>query len=197
MIRLPCGNCGQELQVPDSAAGKRMRCPRCATTATVPANPVLANHVVDAEFDPAPNPPVAQLVTEPADNPPATNSPHLPPMAQLVTEPNPPELDLIAEDSDPALPIKPKKIKDKKTRPKKKRRRRDDDDDAPGRNWAPLIGYGLLALWGLGIIIYSFARQTPAGASGAYKAGQTFGTLLGIAFLIIGSIKFVQRLNSD
>ena len=39
MLQLQCANCKQALQVPDSSAGKTIRCPRCSQTMVMPAEP--------------------------------------------------------------------------------------------------------------------------------------------------------------
>jgi len=37
-IQFPCSGCGNQLSVPDSAAGKKARCPKCSTVIAVPAS---------------------------------------------------------------------------------------------------------------------------------------------------------------
>ena len=45
MIHVQCPSCGVKLKSPDSAAGKKTKCPKCGTPITVP-EPVLDAEVV-------------------------------------------------------------------------------------------------------------------------------------------------------
>lgn len=47
-IRVPCPNCGNVLNAPDAAAGKRGKCPKCGTSVTIPAAPPPPPRVVKA-----------------------------------------------------------------------------------------------------------------------------------------------------
>ena len=60
-----CHSCNSKIRVPDKAAGKRVKCPKCATLLTVPA----------ADPAPGPDPETAGVSTTPLPPAPATDSP--------------------------------------------------------------------------------------------------------------------------
>jgi hypothetical protein len=67
-ISVHCPQCGKKLNAPDSAAGKRARCPQCKTILTLPAADVpMADEVLDAE--PMQPPPSGLGVSDPGDAP--------------------------------------------------------------------------------------------------------------------------------
>src|SRR4051812_20408250 len=61
-ISMQCPQCGKKLNAPDTAAGKRARCPQCKTIVTLPSPgaPPPAEEVFDAEPVQAPAPVPAQ-----------------------------------------------------------------------------------------------------------------------------------------
>lgn len=68
-IEFLCQNCSQQLRVPDTAAGKNARCPKCSTILSVPASSASA---APAPLSPPPQP---GFNFGPADPKPASNAP--------------------------------------------------------------------------------------------------------------------------
>ena len=48
-ITVFCPNCGKKLKAPDTAAGRKAKCPQCQTVLTLPAAGEVSNEVLDAE----------------------------------------------------------------------------------------------------------------------------------------------------
>jgi phage FluMu protein Com len=66
-ISIHCPQCGKKLNAPDSAAGKRARCPQCKTIVTLPVP--SPDEVLDAEALDAP-PPIGVQASPPRGYPP-------------------------------------------------------------------------------------------------------------------------------
>jgi hypothetical protein len=70
-IVIPCAECGSNLAVPATAAGKRVRCPKCKTEVAIPGGTSMARpEPQQSAAAPEPKPRRARIVGEPA--PPAT-----------------------------------------------------------------------------------------------------------------------------
>lgn len=139
MILISCTDCGSKMRVPDTAAGKRVKCPKCATVVQVPK--------AEESADTAAPPPETFGVSE-APLPPA------PPPVEIETpkEESPADSDgtevtAEAPRKSSSSGAKPPPLKSKRSRssvddndddddepepPKSKRRREDDDDDDDG-----------------------------------------------------------------
>jgi hypothetical protein len=101
--------CGAKLRVPDAAAGKRVKCPKCGNPVAVPAAEAEYEEVDD---EPTP-PPVAKKKPRPVDDDEPTPAKR-PTAAKRKAEPV--EVNEAVDDDDDDTP-------------KKKRRRDDDDED--------------------------------------------------------------------
>jgi predicted Zn finger-like uncharacterized protein len=113
---LTCDGCGAKIRAPDSAAGKRVKCPKCATIVTLPE--------VDKPKD-DPDAEAAKISTKP-----------MPPPPPIEEEP----LDKDEKTKVTSAGAKPPKIKpqpagsidddeDEDDRPVRKRRRMDEGED--------------------------------------------------------------------
>ena len=78
-IVIPCAECGSNLAVPATAAGKRVRCPKCKTEVAIPAGstPVRREPSLPAAV-PKPEPRRARIVSEPTPPAPARRRPKEP-----------------------------------------------------------------------------------------------------------------------
>ena len=78
-IVIPCAECGSNLAVPATAAGKRVRCPKCKTEVAIPAGstPVRREPSQPAAV-PKPEPRRARIVSEPTPPAPARRRPKEP-----------------------------------------------------------------------------------------------------------------------
>lgn len=105
--------CGAKLRVPDAAAGKRVKCPKCGNPVAVPAAEAEYEEVDD---EPTP-PPVAKKKPKPVDD----------------DEPTPAKRPSAAKRKAEPVEVNEAVDDDEDDTPKKKRRRDDDedDDDAP------------------------------------------------------------------
>jgi predicted Zn finger-like uncharacterized protein len=110
---ITCDGCGAKIRVPDSAAGKRAKCPKCATIVNVP-DLDNAEHDPDAEdtrVSAKPLPPPAPIEVEPLDEEEKTKVTSAGAKPPKPTGP-------IDDDED-----------DEDDRPVRKRRRMDEDED--------------------------------------------------------------------
>jgi hypothetical protein len=125
---ITCGGCNKKMRVPDSAAGKRIKCPKCATVMRVPETPPP-----DGD-SPAPDSEAAAISSRPLPSPPPVE-----PAAAEADETDGTEVTASTPSSSPA---KPPPLKATRTRgsfdddddddepaPPSRRRDRDDDDD--------------------------------------------------------------------
>ena len=174
-ITVVCPGCGTKLGAPDTAVGKRVRCPKpnCGTAVPVPA-PVLAP--TPAAFEAADEPPPAKPKQSPAIDLDDEDEPKPKKVARTaeVDEDRPAKKKRRAEDEE-----------DEEARPTKKRRRvtdeDEDEDDRPRRRKKQKAGgippvaivavvlVGLLVLAGAGYGIYALTKKTDdtAGSSGS------------------------------
>jgi predicted Zn finger-like uncharacterized protein len=81
---ITCSNCQSKIRVPDSAAGKKGKCPRCGTVIAIPATGEAAEEApaeAPAETPPPPPEPVAEAppAEEPARSPFDFSEPEPPP----------------------------------------------------------------------------------------------------------------------
>ena len=131
-----CDGCNSKVRVPDSAAGKRVKCPKCLTVIRVPAAETPAE---DAKPEPEPTNVSATPMAPP---PPPEEEPQE--IAPLPQEEEPQEIAPVSEDvpADPlsfsTTPISPsekapKSKSDPDESPRKHRGRdeEDDEDDRP------------------------------------------------------------------
>ena len=73
-LEFRCSQCGQLLRVPESAAGKSARCPKCQALMTVPGVATAVPDTTQPELSPAPPPPTSSDVA-PSLPPPTSNAP--------------------------------------------------------------------------------------------------------------------------
>lgn len=143
-ISVTCPGCSAHLNAPDSAGGKKVKCPKpgCNTVIPVPAS--------------LPPDPAFELVEDPVPAPPPVRKPKL---IQAVVE--------VDEDESPRKQARRNDDDDDDDRPRKKRRDDDDDDDNRPRKKkrkkggmgagvivAIAVG-GLVLLGGIGFGIYA------------------------------------------
>lgn len=158
-IAVQCPGCNAKLNAPDAAAGKRLKCPKCAGTITVPA-PAPSFEVVDEPDVPAEPPPAKQPVRAEAEPEAAP-----PKRAKRTEEDRDDEADEDAprkkkqRDEDDEAAEAPRKKKrrdedDETEEPPKKRRGADaelEDDDRPRkkkrRDEDETAGSGLKKKW--------------------------------------------------
>jgi ribosomal protein S27E len=128
-MQVVCSGCNAKIKVPDKAAGKKIKCPRCATVLTVP---------------------MPDTSRAPEESAPPGSKPELPPPKQAnsraeepLETPDEDQSDDLAVTEKPASgsksppPIKSKRASwgdadveaDEDERPSRRRRDRDDDDD--------------------------------------------------------------------
>jgi hypothetical protein len=163
-IIVACPGCGAKLNAPDSAAGKKVKCPKpgCGTVMAVPAPLPLDEDEPEQAPPPKPRKVAAARVDDDEDDRPRKKS----------------RRDDDEEDED--------------DRPKSKRRRDEDDDDddwkrkkkkrrqaagglSPGVIVAIAVG-GLLVLGGIGYGVYALVSKKSDSASGGSGGGGGGGT---------------------
>lgn len=151
-IAVQCPGCNAKLNAPDAAAGKRLKCPKCAGAITVPAlapAPAPSFEVVD-ETEPPPAPPAVEKPrrAEPDDEAPPPRSKRAEPDDEDDEAPRNKQRRDDDEDADDEAPLAkkrraaeddeeepPKKRRgaeaegDDEDRPRKKKRRDEDDED--------------------------------------------------------------------
>jgi predicted Zn finger-like uncharacterized protein len=67
---ITCSNCQSKIRVPDSAAGKKGKCPRCGTVIAIPATGEAAEEApAEAPAEPPPPPPEPVAEAPPAEGP--------------------------------------------------------------------------------------------------------------------------------
>lgn len=104
---ITCTGCDSKMRVPDTAAGKRVKCPKCAAIVRVPETPPVAEVEETTGVSSAPLPPVPT---------PPPIEPEPPPVSGTEVTP-----------TSSSTPKKPPPIEDDE--PPRRRRRYDDDDD--------------------------------------------------------------------
>ncbi len=111
-IEFPCANCGQQVRTPDTAAGKKGKCPNCGHVQRIPAGEPNPSH------SPRPNPkppatpaqPSAPTPPKPAKKTPPATSPSATPAASASPTPKPAKpktSELIKPDAPPSLTPEP------------------------------------------------------------------------------------------
>lgn len=106
-IVIPCSECGSNMSVPSTAAGKKVRCPKCKTVVDIPGGSSYVSS--DASTDSAltePQPRRARKISEPS----ATSPPV--PVAKPTPAAKPASLAKPAPLATPAQP-KPKRTREK------------------------------------------------------------------------------------
>jgi uncharacterized membrane protein YhiD involved in acid resistance len=168
-IPVKCSQCGTGLRAPDTALGKKIKCPRCAAVVPVPAG-----DPEQPESEPAP-------VSKQA--PARPRGPEPPARPERSPSPPPEEDSPRLQSSRHRRPFNEEQDDD---RPRRRDRRDDDDDDRPprrDRREAPSqgsglpVGFGVTALV-LGIIAIVFSIIPLCGSIVAWPLGG-IGLLLG------------------
>lgn len=143
-----CPNCSTRMTAPDSAAGKKVRCPKCQAAVPIPAGDEF--EVVD-EPAPPPKPAKKKPVVVEDDEPPRKKR-----SRDEADEDNRPRNKRRRDEDD----------EDEDDRPRKKRRRDDDDEDDEPRQGVSLarniiMGVVLLVLVAVaGYIFYTKTRES-------------------------------------
>ncbi len=97
-IVIPCSECGSNMSVPNTAAGKKVRCPKCKTVVSIPGGSSHAsNHAAPDISVAEPQPRRARRISEPAPPAPAEK------LAAPVK---------VAQPEKPA-PLKPRRTREK------------------------------------------------------------------------------------
>lgn len=146
-IAVLCGNCNAKLNAPDAAAGKKVKCPKCATVLQIPA--------------PEPEPDF-EVVDEPAPTPKAKPKAPAIPKPVLLDE-----SEGMDEEDAPRPPAKKKKPvvlaedddEDEAPTPKKKKGKKQPA--AKSSSLPLLIGGGILGLALVGFLVYWFVLREP------------------------------------
>lgn len=156
-IPVLCPGCNVRLNAPDTAAGKNVKCPKCATLMTIPA----ASD--DDDFEVVDEPPKKK-----ASSPGSTRQPLLPATKKPVKT----DVELDDDDDRPRR----KRADDDDDRPKKKKGKKKAKPAGMSPGVLIAIGLGvLLLLGGGGVGIYfatrDTAKETAGGGAGGGGAG--------------------------
>lgn len=155
-LTLACPSCPAKLKVPETAAGRRVKCPKCGGVMTVPADAVPGGSQPPPAARPEPPPPV--LLPPPPPPPPVEEFEDLVPAS-------PPPAARTARRADEE-PVRPARRRDddsderpapRAAKPAAVAKRRDDNDDYRGddpdgfarlhRGWKTVaLGYRMLGL---------------------------------------------------
>jgi phage FluMu protein Com len=136
-ISITCAGCEKKLKVPDTAAGKKIRCPACKSLVEVP----------DEEVEWAePDEEVAVTKAVP------------PPLPKQMREADPPSRKKKRRgDEDDQYEMEEEDEEPDEERPRRKKKRRFSDDyDRPRRKLAPHRGVKIL-IWGIVSVVISCA----------------------------------------
>lgn len=157
-IPVSCPNCSARINAPDSAAGKRAKCPKCGGVIPIPAaEPEV--EVVDDDFEVVDDEPAPKKKPRPRDE---------------DEDDEPPRRKASRRSADANDGERPRK--------KKAPRRDDDDDDRPRRSKGkkaakssslPLIigGGVLLLVIGIGIFVWQLTKASGDGNAPGKTAG--------------------------
>lgn len=218
-IRLTCSACTKPMQAPDSAAGKRVKCPNCQAVVSVPAAAPAA---------PAAPPPAPQRAAPPPVPPPAPKAAPAPPApappAPAPAAPAPAQTDNpFGFDDAPAK--KPKRGRDESDeeveRPRKKKGRdRDESDDEEWEGEAPRKGakgwtafgsgcgtvkiglwieFAAIAYFSILVLLASLGvggRSPLSGAGGAIFLPIPLLMLAGTSFVLLGRLSMMSAPKS-
>jgi hypothetical protein len=119
-MQVVCSGCSAKIKVPDKAAGKKIKCPRCATVLTVPMADAPAETQEPAEAPPPPEEP-------PEEEAPPEETPDEEPADDTEVAEKPLSRSKRASRDDD-------ENDDEDSGPPKRRRARDDDDDDQEEN---------------------------------------------------------------
>jgi LSD1 subclass zinc finger protein len=173
-IVFSCSGCAKPLQVPDSAGGKKTRCPACGSIATAP-----------------PAPPQFEVVEEPPPPPPRPVARPVPPVEVEYADAPPPPRQRKPEPEDDARPMA---LAEPEPPRRKKRRRRlkpsrvvhnDSGDSSVGYQTKRVMFIGLGTIICIGGIVAMFADDRPV------------RFLRGICAIIVGGGLIIQGLTGE
>jgi hypothetical protein len=169
-IPVLCPGCSVRLTAPDAAAGKNLKCPKCATLMTIPAPDAADDiEVVDEPPKPAPRKTSAQPVR------PGPGS-----SRQTAAAPRKPvKTDVVVDDDDDDRPRKRRRDEDdddEDDRPRKKKGKKKAKSGGPSP--VVLIAAGaafLLLLGGGGAAIWYLTKEKPKDAAAGGSGDTTPG----------------------
>jgi predicted Zn finger-like uncharacterized protein len=111
---ITCSNCQSKIRVPDSAAGKKGKCPKCGTVITIPLEEPPAEAAI-AEPAPVEEAPPAPVAEQPADSPFDFSEPEPPPPPRRTSRKAVDEEDEVMEEPAEA------EVEEEEEAPKKKK----------------------------------------------------------------------------
>jgi predicted Zn finger-like uncharacterized protein len=218
MLLITCSGCNSKIRVPDSAAGKRVKCPKCATLIPIP----------EAEKTQESAQPEAEPQEAPQESPdpdafsttPSSSGSKPPPIKKQRASWLDEDGDEEEDDDEPKPPPKRRREydDDDDDPPRKSRKRKDRDEDydiAKDRDIKPHRGtlvliLGLIGLIGglvfffpavLGIVAWvmghSDLREMKSGRMDTEGESNTYvGYILGIISTVIGGVWLIAALVS-
>ena len=168
-IVFACSGCAKPLRVPDSAGGKKTRCPACGAIATAPLAPPQFEVVAEPPPPPRPVPPVeVEYAAPPPRQPKPEPEDDAKPMALAEPDPDPPRR--------------------KKRRRRLKPSRTVHHDSSDGHGWyhtkrVMFIGLGTIIV--IGGVVAMFANDNP------------MRFFRGICAIIVGGGLIIQGLTGN
>lgn len=174
-MQVTCSNCQTKIRVPDSAAGKKGKCPKCGTIIAIPA--------LDAPEEVAPEP-VAEA-PEPVAEPPASSS------FDFAAEP-PPKKASRRDDDDDAVEsgLPPRKSKARAADDEEDYD--DDDDDRPRRKIKKKASGESVGLSVTSLVLGGSSFVFGAGSCCCPLVTASLAFLLAIAAIVLGIIGMKQ-----
>jgi hypothetical protein len=175
-IIVVCPGCGTKLNAPDTAAGKRVRCPKpdCGTAVAVPA-PVAEFEAVDEQTPAKPKKAVAEVDEDTPKKPKKAAAVEADDEDDAPKRPKKKPARAEADDEDEDRPVKKKRRvweddedEDEDDRPTRKRKKQKSGGISPAVI-AVIAVVGLLVLGGVGYGIYALTKKNDdtAGSSGS------------------------------